>query len=217
MHATAMPPSPPRRHCRPSAAGLDRAAERTAPTWCALRSASCRTRRWPRTWCTTSSRPCCRGRAAFAGASALRSWLTGVLKHKIVDLVRQRRAMQSLDDEADDGEALALECPQPRPDELAEQRERLRQTLQRIDALPTGLRDVMRLRVLNDQPTEAGVPGAADQRGEPVRAAAPGAQAAAVLMGAVSRASRDTAIDHHVGAQQQRGGSVSPMSSPSAS
>jgi RNA polymerase sigma-70 factor (ECF subfamily) len=62
-----------------------------------------------------------RGRAAFAGASAL----------------------------------LALECPQPRPDELAEQREHLSQTLRRIDALPSGLRDVMRLRVLSDQPTEA--------------------------------------------------------------
>jgi RNA polymerase sigma-70 factor (ECF subfamily) len=96
-----------------------------------------------------------RGRAAFAGASALRTWLTGVLKHKIVDLVRQRRAMCSLDDASEDEDALALECPQPRPDELAEQRERLRQTLQRIDALPSGLRDVIRLRVLNDQPTEA--------------------------------------------------------------
>jgi len=95
-----------------------------------------------------------RGRAAFAGASALRTWLTGVLKHKIIDLVRQRRAAQSLDDAADDAETLALECPQPRPDELAEQRERLRQTLQRIDALPSGLRDVVRLRVLNDQPAE---------------------------------------------------------------
>ena len=95
-----------------------------------------------------------RGRAAFAGASALRTWLTGVLKHKIVDLVRQRRSTQSLDDAADEAEALALECPQPRPDELAEQRERLSQTLQRIDALPSGLRDVVRLRVLNDQPAE---------------------------------------------------------------
>jgi RNA polymerase sigma-70 factor (ECF subfamily) len=95
-----------------------------------------------------------RGRAAFAGASALRTWLTGVLKHKIVDLVRQRRAMHSLDDETDAAETLALECPQPRPDELAEQRERLSQTLQRIDALPSGLRDVMRLRVLKDQPAE---------------------------------------------------------------
>ena len=95
-----------------------------------------------------------RGRAAFAGASALRTWLTGVLKHKIVDLVRQRRAMHSLDDADDEAEALALECPQPRPDELAEQRERLSQTLQRIEALPSGLRDVVRLRLLNDQPTE---------------------------------------------------------------
>jgi RNA polymerase sigma-70 factor (ECF subfamily) len=95
-----------------------------------------------------------RGRAAFAGASALRTWLTGVLKHKIVDLVRQRRAMCSLDDATEDEDALALECPRPRPDELAEQRERLRQTLQRIEALPSGLRDVLRLRVLNDQPTE---------------------------------------------------------------
>jgi RNA polymerase sigma-70 factor (ECF subfamily) len=95
-----------------------------------------------------------RGRAAFAGASALRSWLTGVLKHKIVDLVRQRRAMSSLDDEADDAGFQGLQCPQPRPDELAEQRQRLRQTLQRIDELPSGLRDVVRLRVLKDQPTE---------------------------------------------------------------
>ena len=95
-----------------------------------------------------------RGRAAFAGASALRTWLTGVLKHKIVDLVRQRRAMCSLDDAADDAQTAALECPRPRPDELAEQRERLLQTLQRIDALPSGLRDVVRLRVLDDQPTE---------------------------------------------------------------
>ena len=95
-----------------------------------------------------------RGRAAFSGASALRTWLTGVLKHKIVDLVRQRRAMHSLDEADDDAEGLALECPQPRPDEHAEQRQRLRQVLQRIDGLPPGLRDAFRLRVLHDQPTE---------------------------------------------------------------
>lgn len=95
-----------------------------------------------------------RGRAAFGGASALRTWLTGVLKHKIVDLVRQRRAMQSLDESDDEAEALALECPQPRPDEQAEQRQRLQQVLQRIDGLPPGLRDAFRLRVLHEQPTE---------------------------------------------------------------
>jgi RNA polymerase sigma-70 factor (ECF subfamily) len=95
------------------------------------------------------------GRAAFAGRAALRSWLTAILKHKIVDLVRSRAGLDSLDEEALDGAALALECPQPQPDEVAEQRELLRHTLARIDSLPAGLRDVMQLRVLQDQPTEA--------------------------------------------------------------
>ena len=96
------------------------------------------------------------GRAAFAGRSALRSWLTAILKHKIVDLVRQRAGTDSLDMESDSDEgALAIECPNPRPDQLAEQRELLAQTLRRIDALPRALRDVMQLRVLQDQSTES--------------------------------------------------------------
>ncbi|HET7792040.1 MAG TPA: sigma-70 family RNA polymerase sigma factor [Rhizobacter sp.] len=92
------------------------------------------------------------GRAAFAGRAALRSWLTAILKHKIVDLVRSRVGLneQTLDDDA-----LDQPCPQPRPDELAEQREQLAQMLARIDALPAGLRDVVQLRVLQEQPTEA--------------------------------------------------------------
>jgi RNA polymerase sigma-70 factor (ECF subfamily) len=94
------------------------------------------------------------GRAAFAGRSALRSWLTAILKNKIVDLVRQRIGTDSLDDECDDEGALAIECPHARPDELVEQRQLLARALQRIDALPTGLRDVMQLRVLQDQPTD---------------------------------------------------------------
>ena len=88
-------------------------------------------------------------KADFAGRSALRSWLTGVLKHKIVDHLRQRRAVCSLDD--GDAEAKSLPCNQPRPDEIAEQRELLCHTLARIDALPEGLRSVMRLRVLEEQ------------------------------------------------------------------
>lgn len=101
------------------------------------------------------------GRAAFGGRSALRSWLTAILKHKIVDLVRQRSGLCSLDSPAagdDDEDRPAghdIACPQPRPDEVAEQRERLAQTLARIDALPDGLRDAFRLRVLQDQPTGA--------------------------------------------------------------
>lgn len=95
------------------------------------------------------------GRAAFAGRAALRSWLTAILKHKIVDLVRSRVGLDSLDEQALDDATLAMECPQPQPDEVAAQREQLRQTLARIEALPSGLRDVMHLRVLQDQPTEA--------------------------------------------------------------
>ena len=60
------------------------------------------------------------GRAAFAGRAALRSWLTAILKHKIVDLVRQRAGTDSLDVDDEDGQALAIECPNPRPDEVAE-------------------------------------------------------------------------------------------------
>lgn len=95
------------------------------------------------------------GRAAFAGRAALRSWLTAVLKHKIVDAVRRHARFDALDDETDGKGALAIECPQPRPDEVAEQRQLLARTLERIEALPEGLRDAVRLRVLEDQPTEA--------------------------------------------------------------
>jgi RNA polymerase sigma-70 factor, ECF subfamily len=98
------------------------------------------------------------GRAVFAGRSALRSWLVAILKHKIVDLIRQRVGHDSLDNHGDDDsdvpEGLGLQCPQPRPDEVAEQRERLAQTLQRIAALPESLRDVVELRLLRDAPTQ---------------------------------------------------------------
>ena len=97
------------------------------------------------------------GRAAYGGRSALRSWLTGILKHKIVDLVRRDAGTDSLDDAcAEDGDgagAFAPACPAPRPDEVAEQRQLLAQTLARIAALPAALRDVVRLRVLDELPT----------------------------------------------------------------
>lgn len=96
-----------------------------------------------------------RGQAVFAGHSVLRSWLTGVLKHKIVDMVRQRARLCSLEQgNVDEADPMDIECPQPRPDEVAEQRERLRHALQRIDALPGTLRDAVRLRLLHEQPTE---------------------------------------------------------------
>ena len=101
------------------------------------------------------------GRAEFGGRSALRSWLVAILKHKIVDLVRQRVGHDSLDqghggDSGDEhsGPGLEFVCPQPRPDEVAEQRQRLHRTLRRIGELPATLRQVMELRVLQDRSTE---------------------------------------------------------------
>lgn len=102
------------------------------------------------------------GRAVFAGRAALRSWLTAVLKHKIVDSVRRNAGTDSLDDafghggdtDGDGGSAFEIECPQPRPDQIAEQHQLLTIVLARIEALPPGLRDVMRLRVLEEQSTE---------------------------------------------------------------
>jgi RNA polymerase sigma-70 factor, ECF subfamily len=98
------------------------------------------------------------GRAKFGGRCALKSWLTAILKFKIVDLVRQRAGYDSLDAGSDeDGESpesLALLCPQPQPDEVAEQRQRLQLVLDRINALPDSLRSVIELRVLQDRSTE---------------------------------------------------------------
>ena len=101
------------------------------------------------------------GRAVFAGRAALRSWLTAVLKNKIVDSVRRNAGTDSLEDafghgndQSEGGGLFEIECPQPRPDEIAEQQQLLMLALKRIEALPPGLRDVMRLRVLEEQSTE---------------------------------------------------------------
>ncbi len=91
------------------------------------------------------------GRARYAGRSTLRSWLIGVLRHKIVDLIRTRSGHDSLDALGDDDDAAGeLICTRGRPDELAEQRERLARTLEDIESLALPLRRAMQLRVLQD-------------------------------------------------------------------
>lgn len=94
------------------------------------------------------------GRASFGGRAALRSWLTAVLKHKIVDALRRMEHHESLDgDDGSDGAGHDVACPGPRPDQVAEQRELLARALAGIDSLPVPLREAMRVRVLDDRST----------------------------------------------------------------
>ncbi|HEV7575362.1 MAG TPA: sigma-70 family RNA polymerase sigma factor [Caldimonas sp.] len=94
------------------------------------------------------------GRARFGGRAALRSWLTAVLKNKIVDALRRSSHHDALDDdEGSEGAAHGVACLRPRPDEIAEQRQELARALAGIERLPPTLRDAMRLRIVEDRST----------------------------------------------------------------
>jgi RNA polymerase sigma-70 factor (ECF subfamily) len=95
------------------------------------------------------------GRARFAGRAALRSWLTAVLKNKIVDVLRRGHSHDTLDDDGGDGESPghSVASGRPGPDEIAEQRQALARALADIDRLPPTLRDAMRLRIVEDRST----------------------------------------------------------------
>jgi RNA polymerase sigma-70 factor (ECF subfamily) len=96
------------------------------------------------------------GRARFGGRAALRSWLTAILKHKIVDVLRRDAHHVSLDD-GDDGEHAARDvaCDRAGPEEIAARREELAHVLDGIERLPPTLRDAIVLRVVEERPTAA--------------------------------------------------------------
>lgn len=99
----------------------------------------------------------CEGRARFEQRSSLRTWLVAILKHKIVDAVRQRRPECSLDATDDEGEALfeppAPECADPM--HHAEQRQLLIAALRVIAAQPEPRRRAFEMHALwgEDMPT----------------------------------------------------------------
>ena len=95
------------------------------------------------------------GRARFAGRAALRSWLTAVLKHKIVDVLRRDAHCESLDARSGDDEHAGhdVACERAGPEEIAARREELAQALAGIEALPATLREAIVLRVVEERPT----------------------------------------------------------------
>jgi RNA polymerase sigma-70 factor, ECF subfamily len=90
------------------------------------------------------------GQATFGERSSLRTWLIGILKHKIVDAIRQRAGECSLDALLDDEEAPppAALSDHADPSVLAEQRQVLRRVQSRLDALPAPLRRAFELHVV---------------------------------------------------------------------
>jgi RNA polymerase sigma-70 factor, ECF subfamily len=102
------------------------------------------------------------GRAVFGERASLRTWLIGILKHKIVDAVRSRRGECSLDalfaDDDDDehgdaGRSALLACEDDEPSRRVELRQQLAHALARVEALPASLRRAFELRVVLDQST----------------------------------------------------------------
>lgn len=92
------------------------------------------------------------GQARFSRRSSLRTWLVGILKHKIVDALRCRSAECSLDAMLDEETA-----PRPLPAALsdatdpallAEQRQSLQRVVSRLESLPAPLRRCFELHVV---------------------------------------------------------------------
>jgi RNA polymerase sigma-70 factor (ECF subfamily) len=91
------------------------------------------------------------GQESFAQRSSLRTWLVGILKHKIADVLRGPRPAVSLDamleDGADTPASTAL-VGEADPCVCAEHRQRLAWVQARLEALPAPLRHAFEMHVL---------------------------------------------------------------------
>jgi RNA polymerase sigma-70 factor (ECF subfamily) len=91
------------------------------------------------------------GQASFSGRSSPRTWLLGILKHKIVDAIRRRAGEVSLDAMLDGNDGTALASPLidvADPCLVAEQRQLLRRVQALLEGLPVPLRRAFELHVV---------------------------------------------------------------------
>ena len=94
------------------------------------------------------------GQARFGERSSLRTWLIGILKHKIVDAVRRRRGECSLDamldgdDPAPQPSAWSALSDHADPSVIAEHRQALRHAQSRLDTMPAALRRTFEMHVV---------------------------------------------------------------------
>ena len=104
-------------------------------------------------------------RDSYQGKSALRTWLIGILNHKIQDVFRRESRYVRTDQDASQGDDAPEEsAPQARAamdaasasDPFREvERRRMRDALMReIEALPASLGEVFRMQVIEGLPTE---------------------------------------------------------------
>ena len=79
--------------------------DRTAATCCASRSCSCATPTLAEDVVQETLVAALAAREGFTGRSSVKTWLTGILKHKIVDAIRQKQrqpvVVASFDEETD--------------------------------------------------------------------------------------------------------------------
>jgi RNA polymerase sigma-70 factor, ECF subfamily len=104
-------------------------------------------------------------KAGFGGRSTYRVWLAGILKHKMMDALREKRKFVPLtitDDDGEDSEfspaLMELQANSPNandPQQACELSELLAQIQQAISSLPAGVAEVFMAREIEGESTES--------------------------------------------------------------